>query len=132
MEADNETILQCVMNAYVSYLRERGMHFGSADHAAMIEEFNQNSHVLKLRMRDATVSDRMLYYAKVNILGQFYRSPYHPFTIRERMQELLSREDMRGGVIPASMETLFKDIRQLPECHVLSARDALAFYVTQN
>ena len=109
MESDNETILQCVMNAYVHYLRDSGLTFGHVDHPGYVSIFNNSSPNLKLEVEkmDGDPSS-LIYYARANSLGQFFRSPFHPFAIREQMLTMAAK-------VPDSFDELFWDRKHLSE-----------------
>lgn len=117
MEADNETILQCVMNAYVLFLRHKGQSFGTAMHEDELAAFNIDSPHLKLRLRKAQENE-CPYYARVNMQGKFFRSPYHPFKIREDMLKVIEQRNL-SICVPDMIEALFKDIKYLNKCHIL-------------
>lgn len=109
MESDNETILQCVMNAYVRCLRDTGLTFGHVDHQRNVDFFNNESPNLKLEVEKFNNDpSRLIYYARANSMGQFYRSPFHPFAIREQMLKITA-------AIPDSFNELFLDRAHLSE-----------------
>jgi hypothetical protein len=86
-------------------------------HAEEIASFNEASANLKLRFKEANPDELLTYYARTNGSGQFLRSPYHLFSIRENMISIIEERKLQSSVPPA-VEERFKDIKYLTECHI--------------